>query len=226
VDFFLHVSASNTIHGASILHASFNGDNKKPSKREDKEKSKEENLRKAKESERNDLAEREKIRQKSELEIQSSVVELKIVSKAKGKLIVKDLVFNPSPMPSIRFQFSKEVLPSLNSIHFVIKSFVLFLSQTFCSQSHSLISPSSTSCVPRHFDSKILFKNHLSQSLKHSFCEVGLIPSFSIFKSPFSHIPQSPVLHGHYDFNSILLDDYCRFVFDPSGLITFVIVGL
>ena len=144
--------------------------------------------------------------------------ELKTISNAKRDLIVKDLVLNLLPIPSIRFQFSNEVLPSLNSIHFDIKSFVLFLSQPFCSQSHSLISSSSTSYVPTHFDSKIHFKNHLSQSVKHSFCEVGLIPFFSIFKSSFSHTSQSLILHGHYDFNTILFDDYCRYIFDPGGI--------
>ena len=154
------------------------------------------------------------------------MVELNIISNAKRELIVKDLVFNLSLIPSIKFQFSKEVLTSLNSIHFVIKSFVLFSSQNFCSTSHFLISSSSTSCIPTHFDSKILFKNHLSQSVKHSFCELGLIPTFSKFISPFSHSPNSILLHGYYDFNSLLFDDYCRFVFDPSGTIILVVVGL
>jgi len=80
--------------------------------------------------------------------------------------------------------------------------------------------------VPNHTLTLKFFKNHLSQSVKHSFCEVGLIPSFSIFKSPFSHISQSPILHGDYAFNLILFDDYCRFVFDPGGTLTFVVVGL
>ena len=178
----------------------------------------EEQLRKEKEKkELKDLEEREEITQESNLEIQSQVVELKIISNAKKDLIVKDLVLNLSLIPSLRFQFSNEALPSLNSIHFDIKCFVLFLSQLFCSQSHSLISPSSTSYVPTHFDSKIHFKNYLSQSVKHFF-EVGLIPSFSIFKSPFSHISQSLILHGHYDFNIILFDGYCRYIFDPGGI--------
>jgi len=102
----------------------------------------------------------------------------------------------------------------------------LLLSQTFCSQSYSLISSSSTSCVKTHFDSKILFKNHHGQSVKHSFCEVGLIPIFSKFISPFSHSPHSILVHGYYDFNSILFDDYCRFVFDPGGTIILVAVSL
>jgi len=187
---------------------------KEKKKREEEEKTKEESLRKAKEkNERKDLEEREKIRQESELKIQSPVVELKIISKAKRELIVKDLVINPSPIPSIKFNFSKGVLPSLNSIAFVIKSFKLFFSQTFCSPSHSLISSSSISCAKTQFDSKIFFKYHLSQSVSHCFCEVGLIPTFSKFISPLSHIPQSIILHDHYDFNLILFDDYCRFVF-------------
>ena len=152
------------------------------------------------------------------------MVELKIISNAKRELIVKDLVLNLSLIPYIRFQFSKEVLPSLNSIHFVIKSFILFLSQTFCSQSHSLISSSSTSCVKAHFNFKIIFKNHFSQSLRHCFFKVGL-PSFSIFKSSFSQIFHSILLHGHYDFNLILFDDYCRFVFDPGGTLNYRCCG-
>ena len=75
-------------------------------KREEEEQAKEESLRKAKEeNERKELEEREKIRHASELEIQSQVVELKIISKVKRELIVKDLVFNPSLIPSIKFQF-------------------------------------------------------------------------------------------------------------------------
>ena len=122
----------------------------------------------------------------------------------------------------LSFNFQREFF-HLYTINFVLKSFRLFSSQTFCSLSHSLISSSSRSCVKTHFDSKILFKNHLSQSVKHSFCEVGLIPSFSIFKSPFSHISQSPIRHGHYAFNSILFDDNCRFVFYPGGTLTFML---
>ena len=153
------------------------------------------------------------------------MVELKIVSKAKREVIVKDLVFNPSPIPSIKFQFSKKVLPSSNSIHFIIKSFKLFFSQPFCSPSHSLISSSSTSSIKTHFGSKIIFQNHLSQSVRHCFCEVGLT-SFSIFNSPFLQISHSILLHGYYDFNSILFDDYCRFVFDPGGPFNLVDVSL
>jgi len=151
-------------------------------------KAKEESLRKTKEeNERKELQEIEKIKQESNLEIQSQVVELKIISNAKRELIVKDLVLNFSLIPSIQFQLSKEVLTSLTFIHFVSKSFVLFSTQTFCSQFHFLISPSSTSCVKTHFDFKILFKNHLSQSVKHSFCEVGLIPTFfKIYKLIFT----------------------------------------
>ena len=136
------------------------------------------------------------------------------------------MVLNFSIIPSIQFQLSKEVLTSLTSIHFVRKSFALFSTQTFCSQFHSLISPSSTSCVKTHFGSKILFKNYLSQSVKHSFCEVGPIPTFSKFISPFSHSPHSILLYGHYDFNSLLFDDYCKFVFDPGGTIILVVVSL
>jgi len=63
----------------------------------------------------------------------------------------------------MKIPFSKGVLPSLNSSHFFIKSFVLFPSQIFISPSHSLILSSSKSCVKTHFDSNVLFKNHLSQ---------------------------------------------------------------
>jgi len=102
----------------------------------------------------------------------------------------------------------------------------LFPSEIFCSPSPSLISYSSTFFAKTKFNSKILFKIHISQSVKHYFCEVGLIPSFSILKSPFSQISQTIILHGHYDFHSILFDDYCKFVFDPGGTLTFVVVGL
>jgi len=191
-------------------------------KREEEEKAKEESLRKAKEeTEIKESEEREKIKQESNLEIQSQVVELNIISNEKRELSATDLVINPSPIPYMKIPFPK----FLNSSHFFIKSFVLFPSQIFCSPSHSLISYSLTFCAKTHFDSKILFKNHLSQSVRHS-CEVGLIPTFSNFMRPFSHIPQSLLLHGHYDFNSILFDDYCKFVFDPGETLTLVVVGL
>jgi len=166
------------------------------------------------------------MKQESNLEIQSQVVELKCISKEQKELCVRDLVINSSLIPYMKIPFSKGVFPTLNFTHFFIKSFVLFSSQNFCSPSHFLISSSSTSCVPTHFDSKILFKNHLSQSVKHSFCEVGLTPTFSKFISPFSHSPHSILLHGHYNFNSLLFDDYCRFVFDPGGTIILVAVSL
>jgi len=196
-------------------------------RREEEEKAKEESLRKTKEeNERKELEEREKMKQESNLEIQSQVVELKCISKEQKELCVRDLVINSSLIPYMKIPFSKGVFPTLNFTHFFIKSFVLFSSQNFCSPSHFLISSSSTSCVPTHFDSKILFKNHLSQSVKHSFCEVGLTPTFSKFISPFSHSPHSILLHGHYNFNSLLFDDYCRFVFDPGGTIILVAVSL
>jgi len=75
------------------------------------------------------------------------VVELTRISKAKTELGVRDLVINHSPIPYMKIPFPKGVLPSLNSSHFFIKTFVLFPSQIFCSPSHSLISSSSTSCA-------------------------------------------------------------------------------
>jgi len=138
--------------------------------------------------------------------------------------MVRDLVFHSSPIPSIKSQFPKGVFPCLNSSHFFIKSFVLFPSLTFCSPSHFLISSSSKFCVKTHFDFITHFNILLSQSVRH--CEVGWITSFSIFKSPFSHISQAIILHGHYDFIIILFDDYCRFVFDPGGTINLVVVCL
>ena len=68
---------------------------KRYKRRKEEEKAKEESLRIAKEeNERKYLAEREKIKQESNFEIQSQVIELKIISNAKRKLIVKDLVLN------------------------------------------------------------------------------------------------------------------------------------
>jgi len=144
------------------------------------------------------------------------VVELKSNSTSR-EIIVRDLVCNPSPIPFMKTQVPKGVFPSLNSSQFFIKSLVLFPFQTFCSLSHSLISSSSKYSAKIHFDFKILFKNYPSQSVKHSFCEVGLIPTFSKSISPLSHILQSIILHGLHDFNPILFDDYCRYVFDPGG---------
>ena len=134
-------------------------------------------------------------------------------------------MYHPSPIPSIKIQFPKGVLPSLNSSHFFIKSFVLFPSQTVSSPSHSLILYSSTYCAKIHFDFKIIFKNHPSQSVRHSFCELGLLSTTSNFISPFSHIAQSIIQHGHYDFNVILFDDYCRFVFYLGRPLNLVVVS-
>jgi len=187
-------------------------------KRDEEEKTKEENLRKAKEeNERKELEEREKIRQESELEIKSQVVELKNISKDKWEL--RDLVYNPSPLPSMKTQFSKGVLPSLNSSHFFIKSFVLFPSQIFCSPSHLLVSYSSPSCAKTHFDFKTLFKYHLSQCVRHSSCEMGLLLTFSTFICPFSHSAHSNILNGLNNFNAILLmttADMCLILVEPT----------
>jgi len=186
-------------------------------KRDEEEKAKEENIRKAKEeNERKDFEAREKLKTESEFERKSKVVELKSNSTSR-EIIVRDLVCNPSPIPFMKTQVPKGVFPSLNSSQFFIKSLVLFPFQTFCSLSHSLISSSSKYSAKIHFDFKILFKNYPSQSVKHSFCEVGLIPTFSKSISPLSHILQSIILHGLHDFNPILFDDYCRYVFDPGG---------
>jgi len=190
---------------------------KERKKRDKEEKAKEDNIRKAKEeNERKDFEAREKLKKESEFERKSKVVELKSNSISR-ELIVRDLVCNPSPIPFMKTQVPKGVFPSLNSSHFFIKSLVLFPSQTYCSLSHSLISSSSKYSAKIHFDFKILFKNHPSQSVKHSSCEVGLIPTFSIFISPLSHISQSIILHGLHDFNPILFYDYCRYVFDLGG---------
>ena len=194
-------------------------------RREEEEKAKEESLRKAKEeNERKELEEREKIKQEGNFAKQSQVVELKCISKEQKELYVRDLMINSSPIPYIKIPFSKGVFPPLNSTHFFIKSFVLFSSRNFCSP--FLISSSSTCFAKTHFAIKILFKNHFSQSVKHFFCEMGLITSFAIFKGPFSQIFHPILLHGLYDFNSILFDDYCRFVFDPGGTIILVAVSL
>jgi len=166
------------------------------------------------------------MKQESNLEIQSQVVELKCISKEQKELCVRDLVINSSLILNMKIPFSKGVFPSLTSTHFFIKSFVLFSFQNFCSPSHFFISSSSTCFAKTHFDIKILFKNHLIQSVKHFFCDVGLIPSFSILKGPFSQIFHPILLHGLYDFNSILFDDYCRFVFDPGGTIILAAVSL
>jgi len=123
-------------------------------------------------------------------------------------------VYHPSPIPSMKTQFPKRVFPSLNSSQFFIKYFVLFSSQTFCFISHSLISYSSTYCAKTHFDFQ-------SQCVRHSFCEVGLLSNYSNFMSPFSHITHSCLLHGLSEFNAILFDDYCRYIFYPSGNLKF-----
>jgi len=107
-------------------------------------------------------------------------------------------VFNPSPLPSVKTQFPKAIIPSLNSSSFSTKYFVLFSSQLFYNPSHSSISHSSTSCAATHFDFKNPFKTPLSQSVRHS-----------NFKSPFSYIAYSNILYGLNNLNAILFDDYC-----------------
>ena len=190
---------------------------KEKKNKDEEEKAKEENIRKAKEeNERKDFEAREKLKKESKFERKSKVVELKSNSTSR-ELIVRDLVCNPSLIPFMKTQVSKGIFPSLNFSHFFIKSFVLFPSQTLCSLSHSLISSSSKYSAQIHFDFKILFKNHPSQSEKHYFCEVGLIPTFSKFISPLSHIPQSIVSHGLHDFNPILFHECCIYVFHPGG---------
>jgi len=154
------------------------------------------------------------------------VVDLKSISNEKKDLIVRDLVYHPSPIPSMKTQFPKRVFPSLNSSHFFIKSFGLFPFQTFCFPSHSLISSSSTYSAKTNFDFQILFKTHLSQSVRHSFCEVGLLSTSSNFISPFSHITHSCILHGLSEFNEILFDNYCKYIFDPGGTSNLVAVSL
>ena len=198
---------------------------KEKKKREEEEKEKEESITKVQEeNERKELEAKEKIRQESELERQTKVVELTSISNEKRELMVRDLVFHPSPIPSIKSQFQKGVYPCLNSSHFFIKSFVLFSSKKFCSPSHSLISSFSKFCVKTNFDFITHFKIHLSQSVRHY--KVGWISPFSNFNNPFSHIAQSILLHGHYDFIIILFDDYCRFIFDPGGIFILVLVSL
>ena len=107
---------------------------------------------------RKEFEAREKIKQESAFERKSKVVELK--SNSSREIIVRDLVCNLSPIPSMKTQVPKGVFPSLYSSHFCIKSFVLFPSQSFCSPSHSLIL-SSSAYLPKHtltlkFFSKII----------------------------------------------------------------------
>jgi len=153
------------------------------------------------------------------------VVELKSNSSSR-ELIIRDLVFNPSPIPSMKPQVPKGVLPSLHSSYFFIKSFVLFPSHTFCSPSHSLISYSSNYYAKIHFDFKTLFKHHLSQSARHSLYAMGWISPFTFFISPFSHITHSCILHGLSKFKPILFDNYCRYIFDPGGTSNLVAMSL
>jgi len=188
---------------------------KEMKKREEEEKAKEEYIRKAREeNERKEYQEREKLRQEQEFERQSKVVEFKRNSKAKREIRIRELVFHPSTLPSMKTQFPKGVIPSLNS-SFSIPSFVLFPSQPFFHPSHSIILHYSTYFANTHFDFKIIFKTHLSQSVRHSFCEVGRISQFFKFKSPSSHIFYQYLLHGLYDFTTIMFDDYCRYIFYP-----------
>ena len=131
--------------------------------------------------------------------------------------MVREVVFHPSTLLSMKTQFPKGVIPYLNSSSFSMNSFVLFPSQTFCNPSHSIILHSSTDFATTHFDIKILFKTHLCQSVRHSSCEVGHISHFHKFKGPSPHLTYQYILHGLYDFIEIMFDDYCRYIFDPSG---------
>ena len=68
---------------------------KEKKKRKEEEKAREESLRKTKdENKRKELEDREKIKQESNFEIQSQVVELKCISKEQKGLCVRDLVIN------------------------------------------------------------------------------------------------------------------------------------
>ena len=113
------------------------------------------------------------------------MVELKSISKVERELINRDLVYKPSPLLFMKTQFPKGVITSLNSSSFSTKSFVLFSSQLFYNPSHSIISHSSTFCATTHFYFKIIFKTPLSQSVKHSFGEVGRISPFQNLKAHF-----------------------------------------
>ena len=135
------------------------------------------------------------------------MIEFKRNSEAQREIVVREVVFNPSTLFFMKTQFPKGVIPSLNSSSFSINSFILFPSQTFCNPSHSIILHSSTYFVT----------THLCQSVRHFSCEVGHISHFHKFKGPSSYLSYQYILHGLYDFNEIMFDDYCRYIFYPGG---------
>jgi len=99
--------------------------------------------------------------------------------------MIREVVFHPSTLPSMKTRFPKGEIPSLNSSSFSIPSFFLFPSQQFFHPSPSIILHSSTYFANTHFDFKIIFKTRSSQSVRHSFCEAGQISQFSNLKAHF-----------------------------------------
>lgn len=80
----------------------------------------------------------------------------------------------------------------------------------------SIISNFTMDFPKTHFDLMLPFRYPLNQSVNHYFCEVGLVQNSFKIKRPSSRILRNYTLHGVQDFNEILFDHYCRYIFDPK----------
>jgi len=68
---------------------------------------------------------KEKLRQEQEFESQSKVVEFKRNLKAKREIMIREVVFHPSTLPSMKTQFPKGVIPSLISSSHIFYQYLL-----------------------------------------------------------------------------------------------------
>jgi len=110
----------------------------------------------------------------------------------------------------------KGVIPSFNSSLFVVNAFVLVLPK-ICFPPSPIISYSSKELQKLTFDLELPFRSQLSQRKNQYFCKMGLIENVFKHNSPSSCIFTKYTLHEIQNFNEILFDDYCRYIFDPGG---------
>ena len=107
----------------------------------------------------------------------------------------------------------KGVISSFNSSLFVINVF-----PKIAFPPSPIISYSSKELQKSIFDLELPFRSQLSQRENQYFCEMGLIENVFKHKSPSSCIFTKYTLYGIQNFNEILFDEYCRYIFDPGGI--------
>jgi len=118
--------------------------------------------------------------------------------------------------PTVSY-INKGVIQFLNSPSFVINSFILVLPKILFPPP-PIIPYSSKDLQKLTFDLELPFRLPLSQSENQYFCEMGFIENVFKHKSPSSCIFTKYTLHGIQNFNEIIFDDYCRYIFDPRGI--------